>query len=76
MKRILSQILLILLVMCIGTLSVFITNVKAVSVAGINCPTQVNLGEDFSVKLILPSNAYTAEATISVKFADEHHLQN
>lgn len=70
MKRILSQILLILLVMCIGTLSVFITNVKAVSVAGVNCPAQVNLGEYFSVSLILPSNAYTAEATINVKFAD------
>ncbi len=70
MKRILSQILLILIVMCIGTLSVFITNVKAVSVAGVNCPAQINLGEDFSVSLILPSNAYTAEATINVKFAD------
>lgn len=49
--------------------SAFVT-VKADSVAGINCPSSVNLNQDFTVSLILPSNAYAAEANISVKFSD------
>lgn len=70
MKKILSQISLILLIMCIGTISVFITDVNADSLAGVNCPTQTQLGSKFKVSLSLPANAYTAEATITVKYAD------
>lgn len=70
MKKILSQISLILLIMCIGMISVFITDVNADSVAGLNCPTSTKVGSTFKVALILPSNAYTAEATITVKFSD------
>lgn len=70
MKKIIHQILLILLVMIIGTLSVFIGNVNADSVAGLNCVHSVNLGTDFTVSLILPSNAYGAEASITVKYSN------
>jgi hypothetical protein len=70
MKKILSQISLILGIMIVLTVSVLITDVKAESVAGINCPSSVNLNSDFNVALILPSNAIAAEATVTVKFSD------
>jgi hypothetical protein len=46
------------------------TFVYADSVAGINCTSSVNKGSDFTVSLILPSNADAAEATITVKYSD------
>lgn len=70
MKKILFQVSLILLIMCIGMLSVFITIVNADSVAGLNCPSSANVGSNFTVALILPSNAYSAQATVTVKFSD------
>lgn len=71
MKRIVSQISLILLIMIIGIMPVFINNVNAAdSIAGINCASSVNLGENFTVALILPSNAYAAEATVTIKYSD------
>lgn len=70
MKKIISQVSLILLIMCIGMTSVFITNVNADSVAGLNSPSSAKVGSDFKVALILPSNAYSAQATITVKFSD------
>ncbi len=56
--------------MLIGTLSVFIEEVNADSVAGINCPSSVNLEDNFTVSLILPENAVAAQATITVKFSN------
>lgn len=70
MKKIISQISLILIIMIIGITSVFITDASAASIAGINCPASVKKGENFNVSLILPSNAYAAESTITVKFSD------
>lgn len=70
MKKILFQVSLILLIMCIGMLSVFITNVNADSIAGLNCPSSVNVGNNFTVALILPANAYSAQANVTVKYSD------
>lgn len=71
MKKLLSQISLILLIMIIGLVSVLIPNTYAAdSIAGIKCPTSVNEGEKFSVSLIIPSDVYAAEANILVKFSN------
>ncbi len=70
MKKVIFQILLILLIMIVGMLSICMPEVNADSKAGINCPGSVKKGENFSVSLILPSNAYAAESTITVKFSD------
>lgn len=70
MKKIISQISLILIIMVVGLTSFFITNVCAASKAGINCPTSVNEGENFTVTLTLPGETYAAEADITVKFSD------
>ena len=70
MKKGIFQILLILLIMTLVMLTIGITEVNADSKAGINCPGSVKKGENFSVSLILPSNAYAAESTITVKFSD------
>ena len=60
----------ILFIFIIGTASCFITNVNASSIAGLNCPSSVNVGSNFTVALILPSNAYSAQATIKITFSD------
>lgn len=70
MKKIISQISLILLIISIGMASVFITKANADSIAGLNCPSSVAVGKDFTVALILPSNAESAQANITVKFSD------
>ena len=70
MKKMISQIFIILVIILIGTLSVFIEKVNADSVAGISCPSSVNLGDDFNVGLILPENAFSAQANITVKYSD------
>ncbi len=70
MRKIVFQISIILLIMTIGMISVFITKVNADSVAGLNCPSSVEVGKNFTVSLILPSNAYSAQANITVKFSD------
>ena len=70
MKKIISQISLILLILIIGQALFFMTVVSAASKAGISCPTNVNEGENFTITLTLPSEAYAAEADIIVKFSD------
>lgn len=70
MKKMISQVLLILLIMTIGILSVFITEVKADSKASINCVSSITVGQSFTVSLNLPSNVYAAEADITVKFSN------
>lgn len=68
-KKILHISFIIIAILFLN-LTFIINNVNADSVAGINCPSSVNLNENFSVALILPSNAYAAEANVSVKFSD------
>lgn len=71
MKKVISQISLILLIITIGILSVFATNIYAAdSIAGINCPASVKVGENFTVSLILPSNAYGADAKVTITYSD------
>lgn len=70
MKKKILHISIIMLATLFFNLTFMINNVNADSVAGINCPSSVNVNENFSVSLILPSNAYAAEATVSVKFSD------
>ena len=70
MKKIIKQILLIVFVFTMGISSTFISSVKANSIAGLNCPASVNEGSNFTVSLILPSNAYSAESTVTVKYSD------
>ena len=70
MKKIIKQILLIVFIFTIGISSTFISSVKANSIAGLNCPASVNQGSNFTVSLILPSNAYSAESTVTVKYSD------
>ncbi len=68
MKKLLIQVLLIILVSLIGITSVFITNVEA-SQASLSAGS-VNVGDNLQVTLNLPSNAIGAQADITVKFAD------
>ena len=69
MKKLVSQIVLIvMIVMCANLFLVY--EVKAESVAGLNCPPSVNVGSNFTVALILPSNAYSAESSVTVKYSD------
>lgn len=70
MNRKILHISIIMLAILFLNLTLVINNVNADSVAGINCASSVNLNENFSVSLILPSNAYAAEATVSAKFSD------
>ncbi len=72
MKKIISQISLILLIMIIGIAAVLIPNVYAASLAGINCVTSVNEGEEFSVSLIYPSGyeITAAQADVTVTYSD------
>ncbi len=72
MKKIISQISLILLIITIGMTSVFVTKVSAVSSAGINAPSTVTEGENFKVALILEqmSNVYGATCTITITYSD------
>lgn len=70
MKKIISQVTLIMLIVIIGMSSVFITKVNAVaSIAGLNV-SSAKEGENFTVKLILPSNAAGVEATITVTYSN------
>lgn len=69
MKKKILHINIVLFVLLI--ISIFMTNtVNADSIAGINCPSSLNLNQNFTVSLILPSNAYAAEATVTVKFSN------
>lgn len=70
MRKIIFQISIILLIMTIGMISVFINKVNADSMAGLSCPSSVEVGKDFSVALILPSNAYSAQANITIKYSN------
>ncbi len=73
MKKIISQISLILLIMIIGLASGFISKVQAAdSIAGLNCPTSVKEGNDFKVALILPDGTYAANATVTVVYNNDN----
>ena len=69
MKKLLSKIVLVLLII-FGVNYFLIQSVNAESVAGLNCPPSADVGSNFTVALILPSNAYSAEASVTVKFGD------
>lgn len=70
MKKIISQISLILLIMVIGITSVFITEVNAASSAGLNVSSATE-GGTFTVSLILPdANVVGANCDIEVIFSD------
>lgn len=68
-KKILSQILLIFLIMIIGIFST-ITNVNATSKSSLSCSGNVKVGGNFTVTLNLPSDAYGADFTVTVKYSD------
>ena len=74
MKKVLSQISLILLVMMIGLASVFITNTYASgeSAAQIKSPSSVKEGEEFTVSLIFPAgyDIAAAQANVTVTYSD------
>lgn len=72
MKKIISQISLILLIIMLGFASTLITEVYAESLAGINCPAKVNEGDVFTVSLIFPSGyeVTAAQANVTVKYSD------
>ena len=73
MKKIISQISLILLIMIIGLASGFISKVQAAdSIAGLNCPTSVKEGDNFKVSLILPDGTYAANATVTVVYNNDN----
>ena len=75
MKKIISQISLILLIMIIGLASGFISKVQAAdSIAGLNCPTSVKEGDNFKVSLILPDGTYAANATVTVVYNNDNSL--
>lgn len=69
MKKLICKISIILIII-IGMNYFLIQKVNAESVAGLNCPPSVNMGANFTVALILPSNAYSAEASVTVKYSD------
>lgn len=70
MKKIISQIFLILVIMLIGTMSVFIEEVNADSIAGISCPSSVTIGDNLTIGLILPENAVSAQADVKITFSN------
>lgn len=69
MKKIISQISLILIIF---SLLITIANISmaADSAAGINCPSSVQVGQQFNVSLILPANAHGADANVKVTYSD------
>lgn len=69
MKKIISQISLIMLIIMIGMTSVFITDSNAASLAGVAVSAAVE-GSNFTVGLILPSNAAGAQCNIKVTYSN------
>lgn len=69
MKKLMSQILFILLIIIIGMASTFTTKVDAASIAGI-AVSAAKVGKNFTVSLILPAEAFGAECTVTVTFSD------
>lgn len=70
MKKKVLQISSIVFILIFINLIFVINTVNADSVAGINCPSSVNVNENFKVSLTLPSNAVAAEAIVTAKFSD------
>ncbi len=70
MRKKICQISLILLAMIISFLLVFITQSNAESIAGLNCPSSVKIGDELKISLILPKDAFAAQAKITVKWSD------
>lgn len=69
MKKVISQILLIILIISIGMASVFITQANAASVAGVIVSSATE-GGNFTVSLNLPDNAYGANCNVEVTYSD------
>lgn len=65
-----KKILHIITVMFITLFFSLILIINSVNAAGINCPSSVNVNENFNVSLELPENAKAAEANVTVKFSD------
>lgn len=70
MKKIVFQFSLILLIIMIGTMSIFITTCNASSKAKLSCPSSVVLGNDIKVALEFPSNTYMGSAKVTIKFSN------
>lgn len=70
MKKNILHIITIMLITLFLSLTLMINSVNADSIAGINCPQNVNLNENFTVSLVLPENAKAAQANVDVKFSD------
>ena len=69
MKRIISQISIILLIMIIGT--TFSTINKVFAAVGVNCPSTVTVGENFTVSLTGLTDTVTGySCDIKVTYAD------
>lgn len=69
MKRVINQILLVVLLIIIGMSSVFITRVNAASIAGV-AVSGAKEGEEFTVSLIIPNNVIGATCDIEVIYSD------
>ncbi len=69
MRKLVSKIFLLMIIVILVN-AFLIIDANAESVAGLNCPPSVNAGSNFTVALILPSNAYSAESTVTVKYSD------
>lgn len=68
MKKSIIHILISMIIILFVSFSCIANVVNADT--GINCASSVNLNSSFTVSLTLPSNAYAAEATVTVKFSD------
>lgn len=69
MKKTVSQILFILLIITIGMSSVFISEVKADSKAGLSV-SSATVGGTINVSLSLPADVVGAQATIKITYSD------
>ena len=72
MKKIISQISLMILIIILVGISNFAPKVYAASLAGINCVSTVNEGDSFTVSLIYPSGyeITSAQANVTVTYSD------
>lgn len=68
MKKIISQISLILVIMIIGLLSVFVTEVYAANATIAVSSTKIKKGDSFTVTVNIPSNAVAYEGKIKVYY--------
>ena len=70
MKNIILKISILFLAITVTMISVFTIFSNADSIAGINCPSSVITGKNYTISLNLPSDAYAAQADIIVEYPD------